>query len=366
MIILERRAGVSSRLIVLLLAALLIEPACSGSTQPATPSTEQQPQGDADDGSAQEEPDAGGALGDGSSTEVVLKMNEFQAKATHNSYHLAKPFFPSDSLNYNHKPLDVQLESQGVRAFELDLHFDSSNRRFDVYHIASDNGSTCPRLSDCLQKLKSWSDAHRGHHPFFIQLEVKDSFAAVDANAYYSALEAEILKTWPQERLITPDLVKGSSPSLREAIVERGWPVMDSMRGRALFFISAPDDHRNFYTRGGTNLAGRLLFVAAGSTLPYSAILVMDDPKAEGARIREAVKAGFVVRTRADADLKEPRANDVSRWEAALASGAQLVSTDFPAKDPNYEYIVTIPGGSPSRCNPVLAIPSCTSAMVER
>ena len=52
---------------------------------------------------------------------------------------------------------------------------------------------------------------------------------------------------------------------------------------------------------------------------------------------------------------------------AALDSGAQLVSTDFPspghaAQGPG---AFTIPGGTPSRCNPVSAPPWCVPGDVE-
>ena len=49
----------------------------------------------------------------------------------------------------------------------------------------------------------------------------------------------------------------------------------------------------------------------------------------------------------------------------ALASGAQLVSTDFPARVAGYDYVVHIPNGTPSRCNPVLPVVGCTSQRVE-
>jgi hypothetical protein len=301
----------------------------------------------------------------GERADGALRMNHVQMKATHNSYHKARFFFPSDDLNYNHKPLDVQLESQGVRGFELDLHFDAGAKRFDVHHINFDAGSTCPRLNDCLRTLKKWSDSHRDHQPIIVQFETKDTFKARNAESYFATLESEIAKVWPTDRLITPDLVKGSSPNLRDAVTRRGWPTIDSVRGRAMFVLSASAEHRTFYTHDDSNLDGRLLFVSSDAHAPYASFLVLDDPKAQAKEIFNAVRAGFIVRTRADADLKEPKKNDRSRLEAALASGAQLVSTDFPAKDPNYRYIVEIPGGTPSRCNPAFDLPRCTSERIE-
>ena len=78
-----------------------------------------------------------------------------------------------------------------------------------------------------------------------------------------------------------------------------------------------------------------------------------------------AVKGGFIVRTRADSDSTEALAGDTTRRDAALASGAQIVSTDYPAKVEGVEYVMEIPEGKPSRCNPVTAPPECTTEAVE-
>jgi hypothetical protein len=304
--------------------------------------------------------DEAASVSEGELGASTLRMNQLQMKASHNSYHKARWFLPSASLNYTHEPLDEQLEKQGVRGFELDLHH--RDGKFEVYHIPFDTGSTCKAFEDCLRTLKTWSDAHRDHHPLIVQLEIKEG---VDDESDFKALEDEITKVWPVDRLVTPDLVKGSAPTLRTAVTTTGWPAIDSVRGRVMFAIQAGALQRTVYTRGDKNLDGRVCFVHNNLDAPYGAFAIIDDPKGEGQKIRDAVKAGFIVRTRADADLKEPKKNDTSRLEAALASGAQLVSTDFPAKDSNYDYVVEIPGGTPSRCNPVLDVDGCTSQKIE-
>jgi hypothetical protein len=45
-----------------------------------------------------------------------------------------------------------------------------------------------------------------------------------------------------------------------------------------------------------------------------------------------------------------------------IASGAQIVSTDYPASEParwEGHYAVGLPGNVPARCNPVNAPPGC-------
>lgn len=53
----------------------------------------------------------------------------------------------------------------------------------------------------------------------------------------------------------------------------------------------------------------------------------------------------------------------------AFRSGAQIVSTDFPAWGPSSrwgcDYAVQLPGGKTAQCNPVTAPESCDDALLE-
>ena len=54
-----------------------------------------------------------------------LRVDEIQVLTTHNSYHI-QPDVPlagvaDDAVDYEHPPLDEQLEDQGIRGFELDV-----------------------------------------------------------------------------------------------------------------------------------------------------------------------------------------------------------------------------------------------------
>jgi len=88
-----------------------------------------------------------------------------------------------------------------------------------------------------------------------------------------------------------------------------------------------------------------------------------DDPF-DIASISEALDAGMLIRTRADTDGEEAAAGDYSRFEAALASGAHFISTDFPGPT-DLDYFIEIPDGTPSRCNPVTAPESCENLALE-
>ena len=84
-------------------------------------------------------------------------------------------------------------------------------------------------------------------------------------------------------------------------------------------------------------------------------------------RIRDEVAAGYVVRTRADADTFQARANDTTQRDAAIASGAQWVSTDYevPGRAYGSRTSSRSPAAPPARCNPINAPPWCTSGQIE-
>jgi hypothetical protein len=296
----------------------------------------------------------------------VLRLNQIQAKGTHNSYHIAPEDMTFPALLYTHAPLDVQLSEQGVRQMELDVRYDKFKNHFLVFHETFDKGTTCGTLIDCLGLVKGWSDKFPAHHPIFIQIETKDGTTESEAEAYFKAMDEDVLSVFPRDRIVTPDDVRGSAASVREAVTGEGWPLMGQVRGKVVFFIDDSSDLRAFYTHGKKDLDGRLMFIDADSPEdPWAGVLLANDPVGDAARIEESVSAGLIVRTRADSDNVEPLAGDTSKRDKAFESGAQLVSTDYPAAVKGVDYVVEVPGGTPSRCNPKNAPKGCTSEAVE-
>jgi hypothetical protein len=89
--------------------------------------------------------------------------------------------------------------------------------------------------------------------------------------------------------------------------------------------------------------------------------MVINNP---GMAVTTAAQAGYIVRTRAF-NVGDAQDDDYSSVAPALASGGHIISTDIPAPVPEYEQHLTIPGGTPSRCNPVTAPVECTSLAIE-
>jgi hypothetical protein len=296
----------------------------------------------------------------------ALRFNHVQTKATHNSYHVEIPGNSLPAWAYTHAKLEDQLENQGVRGFELDIHFSEEANAFEVYHLDSlDEGTTCRRFMVCLEQIRRWSDDHPAHEPLIVHIEPKDGFGWIDPTAFFAHLEAEILLIWPRDRVITPALVQGSAASLLDAVKAHGWPTLGALRGKVGFVMDNSSDFRKAYTHLGKNLDGRLIFVNSRPGDPFGAYAIINDPIGDAATLKDALAAGFMVRTRADGDNVEPLAGDTHVRDAALAIGAQVISTDYPMPVANVNYSMEIPGGTPSRCSPVNAPANCTSKAIE-
>jgi len=340
-----------------------------------------------------------------------VKLNQIQVIGTHNSYHAG--LAPSEAklleqknpklyqaLEYRHRPLDAQFNS-GVRQIELDIYADSEGGRyahpkgidavaaaglpkdpdfdpeglmhkpgFKVLHVQDfDYRSTCQQLIACLKIVRAWSQAHKDHVPIFILLETKQTDLPPQYHARspekftsstFDALDAEIRSVFKPGEMITPDQVRGKHATLEEAVLHNEWPTLAAARGKVVFLM----DQRPVgpvYLEGHPALRGRLIFTNAEPGQPDCAFTEENDGAQE--EIAALVRKGYLVRTRTDADTKQARSNDTARREIALASGAQLLSTDYPESEPSQwtPYSVGLPGGAVARCNPVNSPPSCSN-----
>lgn len=244
----------------------------------------------------------------------------------------------SDPLPYR------RLREQGVRDFEPLYEAALHEPGLKTLHMADvDFRSSCPSFRICLQQLRGWSDASPGHSPVFVLLEPKFSsmtsvladataVQAFDARAF-AELDASIASVLGRERVITPDDVRGDSLTLEAAVRAGRWPLLSQARGKFVFLMIVPGMNlATFapYLQGRPNLEGRMAFVQGRPGMPHAAFVLIDNALSRGEEIRSLVGKGYLVRSRADIDTGEARVNSVSRREAALSSGAQVVSTDYP------------------------------------
>jgi hypothetical protein len=289
-----------------------------------------------------------------------VRINQLQFIGTHNSYHVRDPAKPNKNFsdwNYSHAPLDVQLE-RGVRSFELDLQYRKG--KFQVFHVAMlDEGSTCRTLKEGLETVRKWSDAHPRHLPISFLFELKqegprfDRTITIPDAAALDQLDGVLRSVFPPERTITPDDVRGSAATLREAVQKSGWPTLESARGKVFYILHDEKKERELYTRDHPSLRGRAMFVRSDESRDDAATFVLDDPRDKD--IPRLVKAGYFIRTRADSDLRTKGPRPLARRDAAFASGAQIVSTDFPSGEAQNAtgFVVEFERSSPARINPI-------------
>ncbi|HZZ67161.1 MAG TPA: phosphatidylinositol-specific phospholipase C1-like protein [Phenylobacterium sp.] len=348
-------------------------------------------------------------------SDAGLRLNQIQVIGTHNSYHagltpgvakLLKATNPKafDGLDYSHAPLTTQF-NHGIRQIELDVYADVKGGRFahpfgatlneggaaafDPQHVFAKPGfkvmhvqdidyiSNCQPFVGCLKEIRAWSKAHPNHVPIFVLVETKtqDPIKAVPGMVDYErftpevldALDAEIRSVFPENERITPDQVRGRYATLPEAVAAKGngggWPTLKAARGKVIFLIDQTNITPN-YVAGHPALKGRVLFTNAKAGAPDAAFVEHND--ANPAEIDALVKQGYIVRTRSDADTKEGRTGDTSTRDRALASGAQMVSTDYPWYEPSRwtGYTVSLPGKASVRCNPVIVPKGCMNTSI--
>ena len=339
-----------------------------------------------------------------------LRMNDILTVGTHNSYKqaISGPIMAMLSavqpktamgLDYSHPGLAAELDD-GARALEIDIANDPQGGRYahpmgltltaqapskdfvaalskpgmKVLHVQDlDFRANCLTFVSCLTIIRTWSRAHPHHVPILITMNTNDEKAhmpgGVDEMPFdtkaYDALDKEVLSVFSRGDLITPDLVRGKYATLREAVMKQGWPMLGAARGKIMFALDEGEVHNNSYRGGRKTLEGRVFFLNTSEAAADAAYITLNE-KSDAARIAAAVKAGFIVRTRADADTVEARANDASRRDWAFGSGAQYVSTDYRRPDKRFSpYEARLPNNAIALCNPLRAPARCAGIAIE-
>ncbi|MFS4456147.1 phosphatidylinositol-specific phospholipase C1-like protein [Maribacter sp. 2304DJ31-5] len=314
-----------------------------------------------------------------------IRFNQIQIIGSHNSYkqpiqeELWQQIFQEDSirameLDYGHVGLTEQL-NMGLRGLELDIFYDPQGGRYTnplglqlvksqdndslpfdienkltlpglkVFHIQDiDFRSNSLLFKDALKELKQWSAQHKGHIPIIITMNAKDQVLDLpdftkpltfDAEALAS-IDKEILAVFDSSQLITPDFVRQEKKTLEQSILEHGWPTLDESKGKFLFVLDEMGEKMATYGKSHPSLKNRVMFTISEPGNPESAFLIINDPIKHQDSIQKLVRQGYMVRTRADAGTWEARKNDYTRWNAALKSGAQVISTDYYLPNPKF------------------------------
>ncbi|MCO5946990.1 phosphatidylinositol-specific phospholipase C1-like protein [Mucilaginibacter flavidus] len=329
-----------------------------------------------------------------------LPINRIQVIGSHNSYKQSidpvlfkfikeKDSVGSKKIDYSHITLSQQLDL-GLLDLEIDIYADTKGGRyahpkglawapgqapydkdgvmnepgFKVFHIQDiDFRSNCFTFKQCLQELRQWSDQHKDHDVIFITMNAKDermkkpyyTIPETFTSAIFDQLDKALLENLGRERLVVPDDVRGKYKTLQSAVIHGNWPRVKQAKGKFIFVLDEVGKKRAAYIAGHPSLKNRVLFTDSEPGTPESAIHIMNNPKKDLKKIKALVKKGYIIRTRADSDTEEARDNDKSTFEAALASDAQIITTDYYQKSTHFksDYVVSFGDGTYCRPNPL-------------
>jgi hypothetical protein len=293
-----------------------------------------------------------------------IRINHLRMKGSHNSYHVKSPVLSwYQPVNYTHASMDIQADRLGVRQFELDVWY-VPGVGLRVYHYVGDDYTNCKGFSGCLQVLLNWSTSNPEHAPIWIFIEPKDLPSAVEELDIIEMIQEELAATWPRNRTVTPEDVQGDAETLREGIVNNGWPTLKDSRGKVLFVMLDKTEIRDLYVERYPTLDGQWMFAIVDEAEPLASVISFINPETQQERLQNASSTGFMIRTRPDSDTIEAREGNYSRFELALSSGAHFITTDFPGNDREIDYSIWLPEG-PVMCNPHTAPAHCTTRMIE-
>jgi hypothetical protein len=328
-----------------------------------------------------------------------LHINKIQVIGSHNSYKKAidpalfKLFSKRDSANaskiqYEHLGLTDQL-NLGLLNLEIDIYADEKGGKyahpkgldwvknqpqfdpdsemykpgFKVFHIPDlDFRSNFLTLVDGLHELRAWSMAHPDHNPIFITIEPKDDTVKSTmitapepfTEKTFDELDKTMIDVLGKDQIITPDMVRGNYATLETAVLHDNWPTVKNAKGKFLFILDAHKRKRAAYMAGHPSLKGRVIFTDADPGTPEAATMIRNNPK--DPEISGLVKKGYIIRTRSDSDTEQARTNDRSDFNAALKSGAQIITTDYYQKSRLFksDYVIYFDGESKYfRLNPL-------------
>ncbi|WP_399082928.1 phosphatidylinositol-specific phospholipase C domain-containing protein [Streptomyces sp. BBFR2] len=190
----------------------------------------------------------------------------------HNAYEKDKyPYF-ADALD------------SGASLIEVDVWTNGFGRSWRVSHNnpLGDNsnceGATTPAelrtkerdqdFAGCLADMRAWHDAHPGHRPVLIKVEMKDGFN--DKGGRGPAAFDTLVRQKLGDAVYGPGDLTAGHATLDEAVRAGGWPGRDALKGKFLFeLIPGTVEEKNPLDKLWTDVeyAGHLKDLAAKGTL---------------------------------------------------------------------------------------------------
>lgn len=282
-----------------------------------------------------------------------VKINEISCIGTHNSYQLASvPSYcklmedisvvtfglvSAEKPKFNSETLTEQF-NVGVRSIELDIETVVSDGEISFvcnHSPVFDMTTTCYNFELALKEIAMWSDANPNHIPITIIIEPKTVFLP-DGNMKYMNIEYinafdSLLRNVLGSRLMTPADAMGDYASLKEMREADAWPTLKDAAGKILVLLH-DTTVTDKYIKQDESIKTQAMFPMLrydDIDKTYASFIIMNEPDDAKKHCEEVIgDRKLIVRTRADTfdDIDE------ATVAQAIASGAQIVSTDYPPK----------------------------------
>lgn len=299
--------------------------------------------------------------------ESGIKFNEMIFLATHNSYqtpntqqtkelyrNLSDLTFGllSPKLGDFFSPTLTEQLNTGLRSFEIDIEvFDRDGEvSFTCMHNPYIEMTTsCYDFELAMKELAMWSDNNPNHLPITIIIETKEFFIPLEnmkaMGMDYMGEFEDVLRRSLGNKLFTPsDMLRDyeSFGAMRRA---DDWCKVSDMLGKVLVLLHETGITED-YIKTDPSIKTQVMFPMLREKdieRDCASFIIANKPDKLVKNSDDIIKSKkLIVRTRAD----EFTNINPQRLENALASGAQIVSTDYPyrkdmAKD---EYFVSFGG----------------------
>ncbi|NLU73421.1 hypothetical protein HCC61_12160 [Streptomyces sp. HNM0575] len=168
---------------------------------------------------------------------AALSYGDTTSVGVHNAYEQDKYEYFADALDSGASLLELDVWTNVIGKGWRVSHSNPTGNDNNCENAASaDELRTKERdqsLDGCLADMRAWHDAHPGHPPVLIKVEMKDGFYD-KADRGPDELDT-LLGEKLGDALLRPSDVTGDHADLDEAVGSTGWPSRDAMAGKFLF-----------------------------------------------------------------------------------------------------------------------------------
>lgn len=295
-----------------------------------------------------------------------VKFNEIAFIGTHNSYQkecvsarqklfdsvstVTFGLVKSEKARFSSDYLTDQL-NLGIRSIELDVEtiVNGDNISFVCSHSPNfDTTSHCYNFELALEELKLWSDANPNHLPITVIIEPKKVFIPEKNMRYFTCKYANRLGELADEvlgnTLLTPGDMLRDYSSFGEMRAADDWLTLGETKGKIMLLLHETSITED-YIKQDSSIKSQAMFPMLrydDANRDCASFLIINKASDIKEQADEVLEKKLIIRTRSDNYGSFTQEDS----QTVLASGAQIVSTDYPPKADmtDVERIVTFSG----------------------